>query len=784
MAKSPQGSDWADLGAGTAKPDVPGNPSAGATRPSMRPAGRPSTRAAPRTSPRSPTPSTSPPPAACGARCSASCRTGSCRGAVSKLNYDVLSTIAYFSVGVDRHRQPQEEGLRRHEHHRLGRLDELEHDVGDLQRAPARDAGGAHGQRVRLDARARRTSSAPSSAARRRATRLARQVVAAVRDRGADGVNLDFEPLASGLRGRVRLVPADHAHRAQQGPQGLPADVRHDGLHRELPARGVRGEGRGRRDLRHGLRLPDRRRRRRPAPSTRSPARRTTSPTRVRSYTARVSPSRIILGLPWYGRAWSTARQRRPGDEHERGEVRLQHGRELRERRRPRRPVRAPLGPGRSRARTSPTGARTARGLRLRDELAAGLLRRRAVAEAALRAGQRLRPARRRHVGARLRRRPLRAVPRRRPSRSSSTSPRRRPASGSSRRRAGRRGLRRLVGGARHEHRRLVRRPGLDQRRRLEAVAHRDAGDLRRLARRGRARVRVPRPRGRQQAQRRAPGTSAPPRTRRRRSPPGGFGRVVKDGLAYRAGPDTSSARLGTLPAGTIVAITRGPVSRDGYAWYEVTEPIREWSPVSFVERGVWIAREVVDRRPTSRPYRAPNSTTVDAGIVGFDFGAGPATAVGTGAAQLARAFSPERRPLRRTRSGSAGRTPSPSTRLTLRVYRTNGTLVGSTSVPGPAGRRRRPGTGTAWSTARPSKNGRYVLQLVGPAGGRTFRAPSARPVDRRPGRRVRRHGRHRAPRRDVGLEPAAAALAQRRRRSATASASRSRRPAPRAGRS
>ena len=26
----------------------------------------------------------------------------------------------------------------------------------------------------------------------------------------------------------------------------------------------------------------------------------------VRAYTARVSPSRIILGLPWYGRAWST----------------------------------------------------------------------------------------------------------------------------------------------------------------------------------------------------------------------------------------------------------------------------------------------------------------------------------------------------------------------------------------------------------------------------------------------------------------------------------------------
>ena len=77
---------------------------------------------------------------------------------------------------------------------------------------------------------------------------------------------------------------------------------------------------------------------------------------------------------------------------------------------------------------------------------------------------------------------------------------------------------------------------------------------------------------------------------------PGGFGRVVTDGLTYRSGPDTAAAKLGTLHAGTIVAVTRGPVSSDGYSWYEVTEPVREWSPVSFVERGVWIAARVVER--------------------------------------------------------------------------------------------------------------------------------------------------------------------------------------------
>ena len=118
----------------------------------------------------------------------------------------------------------------------------------------------------------------------------------------------------------------------------------------------------------------------------------------------------------------------------------------------------------------------------------------------------------------------------------------------------------------------------------------------------------------------------------------GGFGRVVTDGLSYRTGPDAAAGKLGTLSAGTIVAITRGPVSADGYTWYEVTQPIEEWSPVSFVERGVWVAvRSSTTTNVTA--YRAPNSTVVDAGLRDLDFGAGGAT--GTGKAGL-RAFSPD----------------------------------------------------------------------------------------------------------------------------------------------
>ncbi len=67
---------------------------------------------------------------------------------------------------------------------------------------------------------------------------LARQIAAAVRDRGADGVNLDFEPIVSDVRRRVHRARPDHPDRAEPDRAGLPADVRHDRLDRQLPDRG------------------------------------------------------------------------------------------------------------------------------------------------------------------------------------------------------------------------------------------------------------------------------------------------------------------------------------------------------------------------------------------------------------------------------------------------------------------------------------------------------------------------------------------------------------------
>jgi spore germination protein YaaH/flagellar hook assembly protein FlgD len=207
----------------------------------------------------------------------------------------------------------------------------------------------------------------------------------------------------------------------------------------------------------------------------------------------------------------------------------------------------------------------------------------------------------------------------------------------------------------------------------------------------------------------------------------GGFGRVVKDGLAYRSGPGTETVRLGSLPAGTIVAITRGPVVEDGYTWFEVTQPVKEWAPVSFVERGVWVAASGGDST-FIKPYRSPASARVDAGIAGLDFGPAGASGTGTAAEALAiRAFSPGKdgsEDTLRLRWTSSVVFDS----LKLRVFRANGALAGSVPV-GATGTGARAFSWDGRIDGARVPDGRYQLQLVGTSAGTTYTAPSARPV-------------------------------------------------------
>jgi spore germination protein YaaH len=104
---------------------------------------------------------------------------------------------------------------------------------------------------------------------------------------------------------------------------------------------------------------------------------------------------------------------------------------------------------------------------------------------------------------------------------------------------------------------------------------------------------------------------------------PGGFAQVQAVGLQVRAGPDPTAQAVGSLDTGALVAITAGPVDAGGYTWFQVTEPVREWPAVAPVLVGVWVAAGD-GSVPWLLAVRSPNSTV--AGAAG-GVGAPPAIA-------------------------------------------------------------------------------------------------------------------------------------------------------------
>ena len=207
----------------------------------------------------------------------------------------------------------------------------------------------------------------------------------------------------------------------------------------------------------------------------------------------------------------------------------------------------------------------------------------------------------------------------------------------------------------------------------------------------------------------------------------GSFAIVRAATLTVRGRPTTGSGAVSQLHQGDNVAITGGPVQADGYTWYQIAGPLTSWAPVEPVRSGVWVAGGTASATYLS-PRTPPNTTIVDAALRGLSFGAGGAGSLGpTPAARAARAFSPngdgseDRLGLRWTNGLALDA-------LSLRVFRASGTVAGTLAVPDLA-----PGAQTwAWDGSvggAPLPDGSYLLQLVGTAAGRTYSAPSARPI-------------------------------------------------------
>ena len=645
------------------------------------------------------------------------------KGASTRLNDAVLSTVAYFSVGADgagNLRKRASDGSRT-----TGWAGWTSSDMSAV-------IAGAHqhGTRVVLTvsvfawttSQARVQASLLGSASARLA--LARQAAAAVRDRGADGINLDFEPLASGYESEFVALLRTMRSELNRIHAGYQLTYDTTGYIGNYPLEASVGGGAADAVFIMGYDY------RTASSATAGSVDPLSGPKydladTVRAYTARISPARVILGIPWYGRAWSTssaaARSANISSARYGYSVAVNYdtvvGLVARYGRRWDSVEQSPYVVYRRQTCTSRYGCTTSWRQVYYDDAASMKLRLALVNDYGLRgAGIWALGDDGGHAE------PYRALS------ESFLIDKSAPQAGIV-----------MLPTTTRDEGFVVRWSARD----VSRVASYDvqvsvdggpwAGWLARtqstsdvwLGADGHGyafRVRATDSKGNAGSWNTTSTWSPAPTLAR-----GGFGRVTLDRLSYRAGPDTAAAKLGTLARGTIVAVTRGPVSSDGYTWWEVTQPVREWGPVSFVERGVWVAGGSSSATYVV-PYRAPNSTSVDAGIRDLDFGGGVATGVGSAAAAIAvRSFSPNG-----DRSGDALQLRWTSTvamdRLTLRVYRTDGTLVGTRSIP----RRAKGAQSWSWNGRAGGSvvpDGRYVLQLVGVAGNRTYTAPSSRPV-------------------------------------------------------
>jgi spore germination protein YaaH len=91
----------------------------------------------------------------------------------------------------------------------------------------------------------------------------------------------------------------------------------------------------------------------------------------------------------------------------------------------------------------------------------------------------------------------------------------------------------------------------------------------------------------------------------------GNFAKVVTSSINVRSAADTAASIVTTAAAGTILAITGGPVNQGGFVWYKVTLPISEWAPVAGVRTDVWVAAGD-SSGPFIAAVGAPNTTIVD----------------------------------------------------------------------------------------------------------------------------------------------------------------------------
>ena len=96
----------------------------------------------------------------------------------------------------------------------------------------------------------------------------------------------------------------------------------------------------------------------------------------------------------------------------------------------------------------------------------------------------------------------------------------------------------------------------------------------------------------------------------------GGFGSVATDLLNVRAGAGTGFSSIDQLTRGSLVAVLAGPIDAGGYRWYQVQFDFTEW-PSSTYPRLGWVAGSSASG-PYLAPSLAPNLTTISPSVTAY----------------------------------------------------------------------------------------------------------------------------------------------------------------------
>jgi len=220
------------------------------------------------------------------------------------LDYDVLSTVAYFGVGSDKYGNLLKQGS----------TGAVTTGWGGWTSSKLTDIiNAAHGRGARVVLTVQMFAWTTSQAATQAALlgspsarlNLAKQVAAAIRDRGADGVNLDFEPIATGYDDEFTAFVRTMRAELDAIAKGYQLTFDTTGWIGNFPIESATAPGGADAIFIMGYDYRG---------SGSSPVG-SIAPLggplydigdTLDAYLARVPASKLILGVPYYGRAWST----------------------------------------------------------------------------------------------------------------------------------------------------------------------------------------------------------------------------------------------------------------------------------------------------------------------------------------------------------------------------------------------------------------------------------------------------------------------------------------------